>query len=356
MSTFARLKTTYKIATNTTLGSLGIVIPMVIIPAAIYGYSEMEAMSSLTQQAQDLAGQGQAPNFEQSLLIGAALKLTALDIILELIFGPIIAAAAIYTVATKRDGREPTLYGAMNFALKKYSRLFKWHAAAQLSIKLGMLILIPGVLFMMMYAMVDPVLCFEKEKWPLDRSKRLTRVWRKTLFVFMMPWVVMVAVVPLVLFWSSQQGGLLTFGISIFYYSSLFWLQAGFCWLYLERLEAGRKAMTIQMAATQQATEARPDESPVQAGSPDKTETPKTKDPVIPRRKKGVEPMGTGQKIGLGLVALIIGTILYGSCTKEKQGTVDPTSPTGQPLPLDPADEEPVEATDPPPEEPNEAQ
>jgi hypothetical protein len=335
MSTFSRLKSTIKTATDTTLGSLGIAVPMVIIPAAIYGFSEMEVMSALTRQAQDVAGQGQAPNFEQGLLIAAALKLTALDLILELIFGPIIAAAAIYTVATRRDGREATLYGAVNFALKKYSLLFKWHAAAQLSIKLGMLILVPGVLFMMMYAMVDPVLCFEKEKWPLDRSKRLTRAWRKTLFVFMLPWVVLVAVVPLVLFWSTQQGAVLTLGISIFYYLSLFWLQSGFCFLYLERLEAGRKA-----AAAEAEVEA-----------PEEAEAEAPQEPVVAAPpKKGAQPMGLGQKIGLSVVGLVIATIWYASCTQSDSVPVDPTSPTGQ-VPLAP--ETPVGQV---PEEPTEAQ
>ena len=117
-------------------------------------------------------------DMEQSLMVKAVLQL-GIDLLLELLFGPIIAASAIYTATSRREGRSPTLHGAINFAMTRYGRLFRWHAVAQISIKMGMLILMQSVLFMMMYAMVDPVLCFEKEKWPLDRSKRLTRVWRR---------------------------------------------------------------------------------------------------------------------------------------------------------------------------------
>jgi hypothetical protein len=333
MSTFSRLKSTAKQATDSTFGSLGIAIPLVMIPAAIYGYADVEIMGDLNREAQKATGLGGAMNIEQSLMIEAMLTLTGLDLVLELIFGPIIAAGAIYTVSSRRNGRNPTLYGAINFALSRYRRLFLWHAAAQLSIKLGMLALIPGVLFMMMYAMVDPVLCFEQEKWPLDRSKRLTRAWRKTLFLFMLPWVIVVAIIPLVLFWSSSQGVGITLAISVLYYLSLFWLQAGFCWLYLERLDAGRQA-----AHAKSLTEAEGGALHPEASSP-------LPDPAaaaaaqVSSPSPSVQPMGMGQKIGLTLIALAMVGMAYSMLTSEDAPSITPeeAAPTSLiPAPTDP--------------------
>ena len=108
MSTISRFTAMFKNATNSTFGALGIALPIVFLPAAIYGYADMEVMSTMTQNAQDLVLTGGADH--QGLLIVAALKLTGLDILLELIFGPIIAASAIYAVATRRENRDPTLY------------------------------------------------------------------------------------------------------------------------------------------------------------------------------------------------------------------------------------------------------
>ena len=318
-------------ATESTLGSLGIALPIVLLPAAIYGYADMEIMGAMTQKAKQAAMLTGEMDMEQSLMVKAVLQLTGIDLLLELLFGPIIAASAIYTATSRREGRSPTLHGAINFAMTRYGRLFKWHAVAQISIKMGMLILIPGVLFMMMYAMVDPVLCFEKEKWPLDRSKRLTRVWRKTIFMFMLPWIIIVATIPLLLFWSANQGGMTTFALSLFYFLSLFWLHAGFGTLYAERLEAGRKAAERKAAEETGAVVDLAPSSSVAAPAKGVSS-----DPVSP---KGVQPMGMGQKLGLSLVAIFVGLFIYAVVFEEDPVSMDPahisggqpTAPIGSP-------------------------
>ena len=115
MSTISRFKSTSKMATECTLGSLGIALPIVLLPAAIYGFADMEIMGAMTQKAKQAAMVTGEMNMEQSLMIKAVLQLTGIDLLLELIFGPIIAASAIYTATSKREGRSPTLHGAINF-------------------------------------------------------------------------------------------------------------------------------------------------------------------------------------------------------------------------------------------------
>ena len=268
----------------------------------------------------------------------AFLKQTALDIILEILVGPIVAASAIYTMATRRDGRSPSFYGAINFSLSRYGRLFKWHAAAWLSIRLGMIIVIPGVLFMMMYAMVDPLLCFEKERWPLDRSKKLTRARRKTLFFFLLPWFLITAPIPLaLLMWAPSQGAMMTLAVAVFYYLCLFWLHAGFGWTYLERLDAGRKAAEAAREADSDSTGKDEDEDEDEAGESQTQDA--TPDPVvIAARTSGagtVQPMGLGQKLGLMLIGLIGLGILYSVFSDDEPTAVNPTSLDGSFAPSD---------------------
>ena len=63
---------------------------------------------------------------------------------------------------------------------------------AQLCIQIGMVVVIPGVLFMMQYAFVDPVTCIEKNAGPLTRSRKLTRALRGSLLAFIIPFMLQV--------------------------------------------------------------------------------------------------------------------------------------------------------------------
>ena len=70
MSTISRFKSTSKMATESTLGSLGIALPIVLLPAAIYGYADMEIMGAM-QKAKKAAMLTGEMNMEQSLMIKA---------------------------------------------------------------------------------------------------------------------------------------------------------------------------------------------------------------------------------------------------------------------------------------------
>ncbi len=106
------------------------------------------------------------------------------------IVGPLFTALAVYVGKRSNEGDPGDLYGAMNFSLARYARIFFWYLVVQISVQLGLqLIVLPGILFFQMYAFVVPVLCLEKERWPLDRSKRLTRGRRRSIFLVLLPWL-----------------------------------------------------------------------------------------------------------------------------------------------------------------------
>ena len=121
---------------------------------------------------------------------------------IEIFLGPILAACAVYVGRTAVEGKSGSLYKAVNFALSRYTRVFIPHFVAWLSITLGMIIIVPGVLFLLQYAFVDAVACMEEEKSPLPRSKRLTKGRRKSLFLLALPWIALSQL------WALSQSGL----------------------------------------------------------------------------------------------------------------------------------------------------
>lgn len=115
--------------------------------------------------------------------MGGLLAVTAL-------VGPVFSAFAVYAGKRQSEGDPGTLYGAANFALARYARIFFWYLVVQISVQIGLqLVVLPGILFFQMYAFVVPVICMEKESWPMDRSKRLTTGRRRTIFLLLLPWL-----------------------------------------------------------------------------------------------------------------------------------------------------------------------
>ncbi len=126
----------------------------------------------------------------------------------EIFLGPILAACAVYVGRTAAEGTSGSLYKAVNFALSRYTRVFVPHFVAWLSITLGMVIIVPGVLFLLQYAFVDAVACMEEEKSPLPRSKRLTKGRRKSLFLLALPWIALSQLLGFFQLWALSQSGL----------------------------------------------------------------------------------------------------------------------------------------------------
>ncbi len=176
---------------------------------------------------------GSTPHQED--LIKVMLAWSGVALLAEIFYGPIVAAVAIYVMHSHAHGRKPSLYKAVNFAIARYKRMFLPHLGAQLSIQLGMLVVIPGIYFMTMYAFVDPVAALEDEKWAMARSKKLTRGRRKTILWVALPLIVVAMFRMLVDLWALEQG-LSMFVLDYMVFMMLqYALYIGFTWLYLER-------------------------------------------------------------------------------------------------------------------------
>lgn len=127
---------------------------------------------------------------DQAALVKMIVTQMGVSLVLTALLSPLLGALAVYAGKRTLDEDSGTLYGGLNFALNRYLRIFKWYVVVTLSVQIGMqLFVLPGILFFQMYAFVVPVLCLEREAWPLARSKRLTAGKRRTIFVLMLPWL-----------------------------------------------------------------------------------------------------------------------------------------------------------------------
>lgn len=197
---------------------------------------------------------GQMPGQED--LIRVLLPWAGVTLGLEILLGPIIAACAVYVgrafalhreaqVAASFGGEAqtppaPSLYKAINFALNRYSRMFVPHAAAQLSIQLGLIIVIPGILFQMQYAFVDSVASIEDEAAPLNRSKRLTRGRRRSVFLLFLPWLLLSQVMIFIDLWAMGESPIHLFAVKAAMFLLYFMMQVSFYLLYHDRTNRRR--------------------------------------------------------------------------------------------------------------------
>ena len=156
-------------------------IHITLAAAALYGIS----LAVVDHLIFGIVGVSNPPT--QQDLPKVLLSLLGAQFAVEILLGPILAAMAVYVGRCAVEGRSGSLYKAVNFTLSRYSRVIGPHFVAWLSITLGMIIIVPGVLFLLQYAFVDAVACMEEEKKPLPRSKRLTRGRRKSLFLLALP-------------------------------------------------------------------------------------------------------------------------------------------------------------------------
>lgn len=129
-------------------------------------------------------------NIQQAELLKLILGMQGITLVGRIILlGPIFNSIAVYSGKAYMAQKATSIYGAINFALSRYKRLFVPNLLAQLSIQIGMLIIIPGVMSWMQFAFVDSVACLEEEKHVLTRSKRLTKGRRKSIFLVILPWI-----------------------------------------------------------------------------------------------------------------------------------------------------------------------
>jgi len=114
---------------------------------------------------------------------------------------PILSAAAILCWRARENGDSPpTVQSTWAFAKSRYRRMVGPHAKAYIAITLGMMVLIPGVVYGLWFAFVDPITATDdRSKKPLDRSRKLTRGRRGRLVRAWLPyaiWSIPVSALP----------------------------------------------------------------------------------------------------------------------------------------------------------------
>lgn len=125
----------------------------------------------------------------QDAMVPVLLGWTGLNLLAEIFIGPLTAATAVFIALRHVGGTQHKAMGGLRFATSRYGRMFVPHLFAQLSIQLGIQLLLPGLLFWTMYAFVDPVAALEGESAVLERSKRLTKGRRLTVLALIAPFI-----------------------------------------------------------------------------------------------------------------------------------------------------------------------
>jgi hypothetical protein len=217
-------------ATAALFSNLSIVLPLAVVMGAIIAGLDI------------VVGRLVAPNAftgnmgtDQSELVGLFLGWWGVVLLVELLLGPLVVAISIYAARTHSHGGKATLSKAFNFALARYGRIFKWHAAAWLTIQLGMIVLVPGILFLLQYAFVDAILVLEDDDWPLARSAKLTRGRRGRIFAIILPWLVLTQVIGFAELWALSEGTLTLIALMASTYVLNIWVVMAFYVFYEDR-------------------------------------------------------------------------------------------------------------------------
>lgn len=178
----------FQAAFSTIVSNAGVFIPLALLLGTIDVFLFRGALSLNGFAPTDNILQLQIP---PSQLMKLTFSFLGLAIGIKAIIGPLIAVlVAVYARSTAMQ-TSLSFGKAINFAMKRYKHIFVPYLLAMLSIQIGMLIVIPGIMFMMQYAFVDSVGSFEKEPHVLTRSKRLTKSRRKSLILLILPFVLL---------------------------------------------------------------------------------------------------------------------------------------------------------------------
>jgi hypothetical protein len=185
----------------------------------------------------NIVGVGNSLAGDQSTMIKYILADAGVLLLAEVLLGPIMAAVAVYLARRDQVGKTSNLSGSLGFAIRRYKRMFVPHLAAQISIQVGLqLLLVPGLLFYGMYAFVEPVAALEDGEWALDRSKVLTRGRRGTIMWLVIPIVVVLFVKTYAVDLQALGNIWALFATDMVNLLLEFFLYTAFAWLYLERV------------------------------------------------------------------------------------------------------------------------
>jgi len=216
-------------ATKALFGSLQIVLPVAVVLGTIVSLLDLAAMELLAPEALKGGASDQATTIK--LMFGW----WGVMLLVEIFLGPIMAAMSIYAARVHSHGEKPRIGKALNFALARYGKIFKWHAIAFLSIQVGMIAIVPGILFLLQYAFVDSILCLEDEKWPLGRSTHLTKKRRGRIFALMLPWLLFTQVLGFAELYAIGMGIQVLGGLMTVAYVLNIWVVMVFYTFYEDR-------------------------------------------------------------------------------------------------------------------------
>ena len=165
---------------------------------------------------------------------------------------PILDAAAIYVWRRADEGADATLYAAINWALVRYNRMLGPHAAAYVTIALGMVVIVPGVLFGLQYAFVSAITATDdRSKAPLARSQKLTAGRRGKIMGCWVPYALWYLPAYLWLVYEAEGIGwhaVLLFGaIDVLF---LVVMEMAMYALYAERIDDARRVQEAQAASS----------------------------------------------------------------------------------------------------------
>lgn len=156
-------------------------IPLVLLVGGL-GHLLMSWGASMMVGIIQPTGQGQLWTSELTKL--------AVGIIWFIFAKPIVDATAIYCWRQISRGGTVQPGKAWNWAIGRYGRMLKPHAAKFLTVSAGLIIVVPGVLFGLQYAFVHAISAMEeKPTGVLSRSQRFTDGRRGRIAMVWLPYV-----------------------------------------------------------------------------------------------------------------------------------------------------------------------
>lgn len=175
-------------ALQVTFKNLGIVLLIATISGAL-GWLLADFLAEL------MLGFIRTNTSQQRLIVSELSKTVALTV-WGCLAGAWAAPATLYLWVQQEKGRPTSLYEAVNYGLNRFPRVLGPHSRALFIIQLGLIVIVPGILFGLQYAFVDAIATLDTaEKDPLARSRKLTAGRRGTLFrtflFFLVWWVPM---------------------------------------------------------------------------------------------------------------------------------------------------------------------
>ena len=227
-----------------TLRHLGVALPVCLVLALITGVGDVVIAELVA-----LSGVGTGPDAGQTGLIATLVGWLVWDLASQILVGPLVAATGVFVARAAANGKPAGLYPALNFALARYKRMFVPHMRAWVAILVGMQVLVPGLLYWMMYAFVDAVAALDDHPDPRARSRQLTLGRRGTILWMASPFILFSVGRIFFDFQVQAMGTLVWTGYHGLVHLFTYGLAVSYATLYLARMVALDKARAEAEAA-----------------------------------------------------------------------------------------------------------